>query len=294
MNNAIYRSGHLQNAITIDNGVLDHTEIIYGPSSSLYGSDALGGVIHFHTHDPRISNSDSLYFDGSSYFRLNSNNRTMTGHFDFSTGKNKWALLSSITASQFGDVIMGSNRAFHGDADYALHNEVAVRVNGQDSIVENLNPLWQANSGYNQFDILEKFIYKSNDHLKYTFNFQYSTSSAVDRYDKLTEYKDGSLRFAEWYYGPQKRLFGQFKVDFSKNPNNPNNKLYHAGALSVAYQKIDEDRISRSFGSDLREHQEEDVHVFSVNLDFNRIFTKNRILFYGLEVQTQLRQVNCI
>ena len=51
MNNAIYRSGHLQNAITVDNSVLDHTEIIFGPSSSLYGSDALGGVIHFHTAD---------------------------------------------------------------------------------------------------------------------------------------------------------------------------------------------------------------------------------------------------
>ncbi len=285
MNNAIYRSGHLQNAITIDNGVLDHTEIIYGPSSSLYGSDALGGVIHFHTRDPSISNSDSIYFEGSSYFRLNSNNRSMTGHFDFATGKKKWALLSSITASQFGDVIMGSNRDFHGDPNYALHNDVVIQSNGADSVVQNLNPLWQANSGYNQFDILEKFIYESNSHLKYTFNFQYSTSSAVNRYDKLTEYKDGNLRFAEWYYGPQKRLFGQFKVDFSKNPNNPKNKLYHSGVFSAAYQKIDEDRISRSFGSDIREHQEEDVQVFSLNLDFNRIFTKNRILFYGLEVQ---------
>ncbi|MFT4600630.1 MAG: hemoglobin/transferrin/lactoferrin receptor protein [Arenicella sp.] len=288
MNNAIYRSGHLQNAITIDNSVLDHTEIIYGPSSSLYGSDALGGVIHFHTRDPRISHKDSLYFEGSSYLRLNSNNKSMTGHFDFSTGKNKWALLSSITANQFGDVIMGANRAFHNDPDYALHNDVAVVVDGKDTVVENLAPRQQANSGYNQFDILEKFVYQSNSHLKYTLNFQYSTSTQVNRYDKLREYRSGTLKFAEWYYGPQKRMFGQFKVDFSKNPNNPKNKWYHTGVFSAAYQKIDEDRTSRAFGSDTREHQEEDVHVFSLNIDFNRIFKRNRILFYGAEVQHNL------
>ena len=47
LNNAIYRSGHLQNAITIDNSILDQVEVIAGPGSLLYGSDALGGVVHY-------------------------------------------------------------------------------------------------------------------------------------------------------------------------------------------------------------------------------------------------------
>ena len=33
LNNAIYRSGHLQNAITIDNSMLERIEVIYGPGS---------------------------------------------------------------------------------------------------------------------------------------------------------------------------------------------------------------------------------------------------------------------
>ena len=49
MNNAIYRSGHLQNSITVNPNSLERTEIIYGPSSVGYGSDALGGVVHFYT-----------------------------------------------------------------------------------------------------------------------------------------------------------------------------------------------------------------------------------------------------
>lgn len=294
MNNAIYRSGHLQNAITVDNGVLDHTEVIFGPSSSLYGSDALGGVIHFHTIDPEITGKDSTYFTGSSYLRFNSNNRSMTGHFDFSIGKNKWALLSSITASQFGDIISGKNRAFHNDASWGLHPEVVIQSNSGDSVVENMNRHIQANSGYSQFDFLEKFVYQSNDHLKYTFNLQFSTSSKINRYDKLTEYNNGNLKYAEWYYGPQTRFLGQFKVDFSKNPNNPKNKIYHAGVFSLAYQKIEEDRISRRFQNAMREIQEEDLNIISLNLDFNKILTKNRILFYGLEAQHNIVESNAL
>jgi len=47
LNNAIYRNGHLQNAITIDPAALEQAEVIYGPGSLTYGSDALGGVVHY-------------------------------------------------------------------------------------------------------------------------------------------------------------------------------------------------------------------------------------------------------
>jgi Outer membrane cobalamin receptor protein len=53
MNNAIYRKGHLQNAITVSPNQLDKTEVVFGPSSVIYGSDALGGVIHYYTKTPK-------------------------------------------------------------------------------------------------------------------------------------------------------------------------------------------------------------------------------------------------
>jgi hemoglobin/transferrin/lactoferrin receptor protein len=61
MNNAIYRAGHLQNVITMDNTVLDRAEILFGPSSTVYGSDALGGVIHFYTRSTELSNDKPKY-----------------------------------------------------------------------------------------------------------------------------------------------------------------------------------------------------------------------------------------
>jgi len=284
VNNAIYRSGHLQNSITIDNAILDHTEIIFGPSSSLYGSDALGGVVHFHTIDPEITNSDTTYFHGSSNIRYN-NNSSLSGNFNFSIGKNKWGLLSSFSASRFGDSKIGKNR-FHGEEDWGLHPYSIDQINGIDTMLANPDPTIQIGTGYSQIDILEKFIYKPSDKLKFTLNFQYSTSTNIDRYDRLTEFRDGQLRFAEWYYGPQTRLLGGLKVDFQSKKS----KLFKEGVLTLSYQRIDEDRIKRRTGSELRNFQLEDLNILGANLDFNKIFTKSRALFYGVELQHNIVQ----
>ena len=54
MNTAIFRSGNIQNVINLDPFSMHHTEILFGPSSVMYGSDAIGGVMSFETLTPRI------------------------------------------------------------------------------------------------------------------------------------------------------------------------------------------------------------------------------------------------
>ncbi|MFD2514359.1 TonB-dependent receptor plug domain-containing protein [Pontibacter locisalis] len=70
MNNAIYRGGHLQNVITLDNSMLERAEIVFGPGSVIYGSDALGGVLHFHTLKPALATTDNEQLvQGSAFTR---------------------------------------------------------------------------------------------------------------------------------------------------------------------------------------------------------------------------------
>ena len=76
MNNAIYRSGHLQNSITVNPNSLERTEVIYGPSSVGYGSDALGGVVHFYTKTPKMNNSKKWVASGISSYNSRLNNIT--------------------------------------------------------------------------------------------------------------------------------------------------------------------------------------------------------------------------
>ena len=112
------------------------------------------------------------------------------------------------------------------------------------------------------------------------FNLQYSKSSDIDRFDKLTEYADDALKFSEWYYGPQKRLLisTQLKV-------NPDKKWLKKGTITAAFQNINESRIQRKFTSLERSYRDEDVNVFSLNGDFFVPIVKgdSRILSYGFE-----------
>ena len=49
MNNATFRTGPNQYFNTVDPGMVDHIEVIRGPQTVLYGSDAMGGVINIIT-----------------------------------------------------------------------------------------------------------------------------------------------------------------------------------------------------------------------------------------------------
>jgi hemoglobin/transferrin/lactoferrin receptor protein len=76
MNNAIYRKGHLQSSITVAPNLLDKTEVVFGPSSVIYGSDALGGVIHYFTKTPKLSEINKV---NSQFFsRFSSVNQEVT------------------------------------------------------------------------------------------------------------------------------------------------------------------------------------------------------------------------
>jgi hemoglobin/transferrin/lactoferrin receptor protein len=74
MNNAIYRSGNLQNIISIDANAIENTEIIFGPGSVIYGSDALGGVVSFNTLKPKLSTNGGTDFSGKIMSRFSSAN----------------------------------------------------------------------------------------------------------------------------------------------------------------------------------------------------------------------------
>jgi hemoglobin/transferrin/lactoferrin receptor protein len=93
MNNAIYRGGHLQDVITIDNTMLEKVEVSFGPGSVIYGSDALGGVMHFYTRNPKFSSTDKMLVEGGAMARFSSVNKEMTQNIHFNLGGKKWAYL---------------------------------------------------------------------------------------------------------------------------------------------------------------------------------------------------------
>ncbi len=92
MNNAIYRGGHLQNIITVDPNSLQRIEILEGPGSLLYGSDALGGTIYMETLNPSFNDSNKLYSKGNILIKTATANFEKTAHADVILANNKIAL----------------------------------------------------------------------------------------------------------------------------------------------------------------------------------------------------------
>ena len=281
MNNAIYRSGHLQSAITVDNAMLERLEVLYGPGSLIYGSDAIGGVVHFRSKNPKLNFDENrkLHFFGNAYTRYATANKEKSAHLDFNIGTHKFGSLTSLSFSDYGDLRMGSRR---GDdfPDFGKRLIYADRVNGEDVIVSNPDPNIQVGTGYSQVDLLQKFLFQPSEKIRLIANFQYSTSSDVPRYDALSELDGESLSFAEWYYGPQNRFLSSLRSDV-----NQQSALFDKIILIAAYQKIDEDRIDRQFGSDNLDRQEEDVSVFSITVDLHKYFDSNESfeINYGAE-----------
>ena len=280
MNNAIYRKGHLQNSITVSPNMLDRTEVIFGPSSVIYGSDALGGVIHYYTRKPKVS--EETDFDASILTRYSTVNNEVTAQLGIELSFERLASFTSVSRSNFGDLRMGKNRN-HGFKNWSKVFEYSNNTDEyyNENPVKNANPNLQQNTGYDQTDLLQKFYIPLSEKTDLNVNFQFSTSSDIPRFDRLTEARDGELRFAEWYYGPQQRFLMATQLEI-----NPEKKWLDHGSITLAYQNIKESRVNRKFGSLDRTIRKENVDIFSVNTDFSVPLTKakDRILSYGAEL----------
>ena len=275
MNNAIFRGGHLQNVLRVDQNLLEQVEILYGPSSVVYGSDALGGVIHLKTKMPVLAGEELTALKTSLMTRYASVNNELTTSGTVNVGGKKWGALTGFTLSSFGDVRQGNNRRT-AYPDFGKRYSYVLRENGTDVIKTNPNPNVQIGTSYKQYDFLQKILFKPSEQAQHLLNIQYSSTNDVPRYDRLTQLRNGKLRFADWYYGPEKRFMASYQLNLRGD------KYYDELQVTAAYQDIQESRNTRSFGSVNLKSQVEQVNVYSLNMDAQKRLGGHTFR-YGLE-----------
>jgi hemoglobin/transferrin/lactoferrin receptor protein len=291
LNNAIYRSGHLQNAITVDQNMLERVEVMYGPASTIYGSDALGGVIHFRTKSPLLSVSDKLLVKSTGFVRYSSVNNEKTGHADASLAGKKFGWLQSYTYSDFGDMKMGN---VYRDKYYNFgrRSQYIETINGVDKIVTNSDDRIQRFSGYKQWDITQKLLFRQSDKISHQLNFQYSNSSNVPRYDRLQDVRNfggtvgTTLRYAEWFYGPQTRIMGAYELNIDS--------LFFLDVfkINLNYQDIKESRQQREYlRYDRFDSRREHVKVAAFTIDGKKIWGNNEL---SMGIDGQLNDVKSV
>jgi len=277
MNSAIFRSGHLQNIITVDNMSLDRVEVNYGPSSTMYGSDALGGVINLFTKAPQLHNSKKWKTNGNMIYRYASGQNENRQHIDFNIANHKWAFVSSFTNSRFGDLRQG-NKRLAAYPDFGKRLFYVSTENGVDVIKDNrANVNIQKNTEYDQIDFLQKILYKPSANTEHLLNFQLSNSSNINRYDRLSESSKGVPVFAEWYYGPQLRNMISYKLNKTQLKG-----YFQELTINANYQHLEESRITRRFQSNNKDTRLEKVDIFGLVADFLHT-DKNGEIHIGVE-----------
>ncbi len=271
LNNLIFRGGHLQNIIGIDPLSLKDIRVVMGQGSTIYGSDALGGVIHLETiKTPVLDGSKS--FSSNLFSKFSSANKGYNLHADAAYKNAKWSGITSLSYSHYSDLRMGSNEGAFANSrtrDYFVNPD-------NDLIEQNENPLIQKFSGYTQYDFLQKIKYQHKSKATSELNLQYSTTDDVPRYDRLTNLDgQGELRYAEWYYGPQSRLLAAYHF---RQPS-----ISGLFDLQVYYQNLKESRYKRLRDSSELDANEEAVHVFG--LTANKVKPQNKgTLRYGMDL----------
>ena len=265
MNNATYRAGHLQDVITLDQFMLDRTEIFFGSGSTLYGSDALGGVIYMKSRDPKFRDHKFGFANANANLRYMGAANASLANINFEMSGKNVAWLFNVTRSDFGDLRMGQQRNFSRNDTFGYRRYYADRVNGRDTVLKNNDPFLQKGSGYSQNDLFTKLAIKTGK-FSHMLNIQLSMCEEIPRYDRLTDVKSGTLRFATWKYVPQNRRFISYTLNLPET-----NKLKHRIILSN--QATEVGRVTRVFKGVNEKSQLDKVSMSALNYDL--AFTLN-------------------
>ena len=276
MNTAIFRSGNVQNVISLDPHAIQEAEVVFGPGSAMYGSDAIGGVMHFHTKKPEFATGDKLLTKVNALARYATASKEKTAHVDFGIGRRRWASITSVTRSDYDHLRMGSN----GPEEYTRPYYIDATT-GSDLLTANNDPNLQIPTGYKQWNAMQKMSFRAGDSTKLTYAFHFSETSDYPRYDRLILEEGGTLANAEWYYGPQKWKLHSLTLEHGRS-----SPLFDQLKAIIGYQAHEESRHNRSLGSSRRTDRTEKVRALSANVDFEKQLRGNTRFYYGGEVVT--------
>lgn len=153
LNNSTFREGPNQYWNTVDSFLINRMDVIRGPASMMYSSDAMGGTVYVHTLDP---------FQGDEGFHSRTIGRYSTGEHslalreELSGHTGDFGVIGGVTYRDFGDIRGGDhvgrmNNTYYNE--YAADLKVSVRVSDHATLTaavqafrQNEAPRWHRTS----------------------------------------------------------------------------------------------------------------------------------------------------
>ncbi len=124
LNHAAMRSGPNQYWSTVDMGTVERVELVRGPSSVLYGSDAIGGTVNAITkRTPRGAANSGFQAGGSLFTRYASAEDSYIGRAELRmTQDDRWSLLGGFSLKDFNDLQGGRDTGVQPMTGYEEHD----------------------------------------------------------------------------------------------------------------------------------------------------------------------------
>ncbi|MBX7456782.1 TonB-dependent receptor [Qipengyuania sp. 1NDH17] len=130
-NNATYRDGANEYFAQVDQFTLAQIELVSGPASALYGSEAVGGTIVLTTRPSAMLEKDGDFFEGEQFLRWSSGDGSLTSRTGLGFGEGgTWGFRGGFTARDYNDIRAAelgrlpytgfTEKAFDGRFDIAL------------------------------------------------------------------------------------------------------------------------------------------------------------------------------
>lgn len=262
LNTAFFRNSPNQYFALVDTQNVERVELARGPSSTLYGSDAMGGVVQVLTPEER--------FDGASW--------GARGHV-----RAQW---SSADLNRIARVSGAAGRDGFSIAGGVTRQSVGERTIGGDQTIPFTN--FDAHGG----DV--KMIWRVADGHELTVSGQYFKQPSTPRVDELVPgFGQTRPTSVEFYFEPNDRRFAQARYRVSA----PTVWFDHAD-VQFGYQDINDDRRTRETGTNNREMERNRDQLRGVSAVFDKQVGRHGFSYgveaYWDEVSSFRQRVNAV
>jgi outer membrane receptor protein involved in Fe transport len=216
LNNAIFRNAPTQYMALVAPGSIERIEVLRGAPASLYGSDAVGGVVQAVSRMPAFDTAGSR-FDALLAFDTADQARTVRAAAEF--GDQSLATLVS------GEYLETGNR----------------RVGGGDRVVP---------SAYDAKGARIAVSATPSATERWLFDLQYAEQPMTPRVDELVPgFGQVDPSSSEFFFAPNQRVFAHVR-------HTRDDGLWGASwTVDAGWQRIVDDRISRNYLADVRRRE---------------------------------------
>jgi outer membrane receptor protein involved in Fe transport len=233
LNNAIFRNAPTQYLALVAPGSVTRIEVVRGAPTSLYGSDAVGGVIQVLSRVPQFDSME----------------REWRGevHTVFDSGE---------LGKSLGATVEGGNKQLAGLLS-ASYLEAGNRRTGSG---DRIGP-----SGYSSKSARAALSYTPDSTRSWLFDYQYAAQPDTPRVDELVPgFGQTEPSSAEFRFAPNERQFAH--VRYMKSDGS----LAADWRVDAGWQRIVDDRVSRNFGSSDRRHEFNRSDLFGLTITASR------------------------